>query len=221
MSINTAEFKVGDAIPSENSLCKKFSASRMTIRKAVDVLIAAGLLERRHGSGTYLKRKDIEYQSDYLNTFTEFMTKTNNKSKSEVKHFSTLRAPSLLANKLKVSEGELLYRIMRIRKSNDIPAQIEESYLPTYLFPDLSLLHLEGSKFNYIESIVGIKIKGCRETFTPIIPTKEQVELLRVPINKPLLQVTSLCESEDGIYVDFSIITTNIDLYPASYYFKR
>ncbi|MBB5335156.1 GntR family transcriptional regulator [Pectinatus brassicae] len=45
----------GDKIPSENELGEKFSISRQTVRQATSVLESRGLLERRRGSGTYVK----------------------------------------------------------------------------------------------------------------------------------------------------------------------
>lgn len=52
--VNGAECRVGDVLPGEKALAEQYGVSRMTIRKAVDMLIEWGLVERRHGSGTYV-----------------------------------------------------------------------------------------------------------------------------------------------------------------------
>jgi len=44
-------FTVGDMLPSEHELSDRFAVNRHTLRRAVDELVAAGLLERRHGKG--------------------------------------------------------------------------------------------------------------------------------------------------------------------------
>ena len=44
----------GDRLPSERTLSARWGAARMTVRSATDALIAEGLVERRHGSGTYV-----------------------------------------------------------------------------------------------------------------------------------------------------------------------
>jgi len=53
--IQSGRLKKGDRLPSEAELVLKFGASRITVGRAVRDLQAAGLVERRAGSGTYVK----------------------------------------------------------------------------------------------------------------------------------------------------------------------
>lgn len=53
--IRTGRWKGGDRLPSEAALGTQFSASRITVGRAVKDLQLAGLVERRAGSGTYVK----------------------------------------------------------------------------------------------------------------------------------------------------------------------
>ena len=50
-----AVWKPGDRLPSEADLVGQFGASRITVGRAVRDLQLAGLVERRAGSGTYVK----------------------------------------------------------------------------------------------------------------------------------------------------------------------
>lgn len=54
--LNSADFTLNSLLPGEKKLAEEFAVSRMTIRKAIDLLVAWGLVVRRHGSGTYLVR---------------------------------------------------------------------------------------------------------------------------------------------------------------------
>ena len=47
-------FKVGEKLPNEFALAKQFEVGRSTIREAVKILVSRGVLEVRHGSGTYV-----------------------------------------------------------------------------------------------------------------------------------------------------------------------
>ena len=58
--IRTGRWKSGDRLPSEADLGHRFRASRITIGRAVRELQLAGLVERRAGSGTYVKRTTPE-----------------------------------------------------------------------------------------------------------------------------------------------------------------
>ena len=53
--IESGRLKRGDRVPSEAELVRAFGASRITVGRAVRELQRAGLVERRAGSGTYVK----------------------------------------------------------------------------------------------------------------------------------------------------------------------
>src|SRR5262245_53203517 len=53
--IQSGRLKRGDRLPSEAELVRSFGASRITVGRAVRDLQRDGLVERRAGSGTYVK----------------------------------------------------------------------------------------------------------------------------------------------------------------------
>lgn len=53
--IRSRQIGYGDKIPSENELARQFSISRFTVRHAIELLTNEGWLEKRHGSGTFVK----------------------------------------------------------------------------------------------------------------------------------------------------------------------
>ena len=57
--IESGRFKTGDRLPSEAELERTFGASRITVGRAVRDLQLAGLVERRAGSGSYVKARSV------------------------------------------------------------------------------------------------------------------------------------------------------------------
>lgn len=53
-------WKEGEKIPSENQLCETFGVSRVTVRQAIQKLVALGLLETRLGEGSFVKGYNLE-----------------------------------------------------------------------------------------------------------------------------------------------------------------
>lgn len=53
-------WKTGEKIPSENELCETFGVSRITIRQAMQKLKALGLIETRTGSGSYVRKVELD-----------------------------------------------------------------------------------------------------------------------------------------------------------------
>ena len=68
--IEDGEIASGEALPSERDLCKISGASRVTVRKAIELLIEEGLLSRRQGSGTYVTPR-IQAPGSFLSSFSE------------------------------------------------------------------------------------------------------------------------------------------------------
>lgn len=55
-SINTMEYVPGDKLPSENELAAQYKVSRVTVRKALNMLLALGIIETRNGGGSYVQK---------------------------------------------------------------------------------------------------------------------------------------------------------------------
>src|SRR5690349_9171588 len=54
VTIDASRLEPGAALPSEAELCAAYGVSRITIRKAIDELVARQVVDRRRGSGTYI-----------------------------------------------------------------------------------------------------------------------------------------------------------------------
>ncbi|RLM27053.1 GntR family transcriptional regulator [Brenneria alni] len=219
--INSSEFRVSEALPSEKKLAVEFSVSRMTIRKAIEQLAAEGLLQRRHGSGTYVLQKNVQHEIHALNSFAENMHRIGRMGNNEVIDFRIIPSPPAISRQLRLRTDEKIYFARRIRFVDGKPVQLEDSYLPIAPFPDLSIKHLQGSKFAYIEDEKHIGIAGCYEAFSPILADSAVARLLKVNEGSPLLQMTSLAQTVDGDYIDFSIMIYNAHDYQVSFYIQR
>lgn len=63
--IISGALEVGAKLPSENDYCRMFSVSRPIVRNALSRLCADGIVERKRGSGTYIKRRPSRRLSDF------------------------------------------------------------------------------------------------------------------------------------------------------------
>src|SRR4051812_3402567 len=57
-SIAAGEFRPGERFASEHDLSRRRKLSRVTVRRASDLLVAEGLLERRPGKGLFVRRRE-------------------------------------------------------------------------------------------------------------------------------------------------------------------
>lgn len=59
-NINSGNWVVGEKIPSENQLKETLGVSRASIRTAIQYLVGCGILESRHGKGTFLLDDQVD-----------------------------------------------------------------------------------------------------------------------------------------------------------------
>lgn len=57
--IQSGALKIGDQIETENELCERYKVSRMTARKALDLLSSQGYINRMPGRGTFVSSIQI------------------------------------------------------------------------------------------------------------------------------------------------------------------
>lgn len=132
----TDELAVGDAIPSERVLCEKFGVSRMTVRQAVDALVAEGVLRREQGRGTFVAPQRIDFEMR-LTTFGEEMRARGMEPASRVLVATQVPASARTADLLGIEPGDPLHHLERVRSADGEPMSLENIWVPVALMPGL------------------------------------------------------------------------------------
>src|SRR5258708_16689973 len=71
--ITDGALKVGDQLPTEDSLIARFEVSRITVRRAIQNLVRRGLVEIRPGKGTFVAAPKLMQELTELSGFVEDM----------------------------------------------------------------------------------------------------------------------------------------------------
>lgn len=208
-NIDDGTYSQKQKLPSEYDLAKEFDVSRLTVRKAIDLLISQNLLVKQRGKGTYIMKQSDKFQSGQngLLSFTESAKTFGKTSKSIVINFEIVtNLPDEVKKKLQV-ENESIYRIKRLRYFDEDPMTIEEIYIRTSFLPkDITEKDIEHSIFSLISE--QIDISYSHQEIEAVLVTKELSEYLDVPLGDPLLLVHTVTYAASGIPI----------LYDNSYY---
>ncbi|EJO05731.1 GntR family transcriptional regulator [Oenococcus oeni] len=214
-SVSNHEYKNNDPFPDQQALSKKFSTSRMTIQKALNILKTEGLIYSKQGSGTFVSSNaDLIEQTDleinqYIGT-TDLFGKTH-KINSKIIKF-TIRYPDKSEqNALRISKKDLIYDITRLRIVDEEPYVLEYTKMPVKVIPGISDDILKKSIYHYIKSDLNLKIGSAFRKIRADKPNLFDKKFLNCKNEDPILEITQTAFLNSDIPFEFSRVRYRYD----------
>jgi GntR family transcriptional regulator len=189
-----------EALPPERDMAEEFQVSRITVRKALDGLVAEGLLTRRQGAGTFVSSR-VEKNFSKLTSFTEDMISRGRTPRSEWLNRAEAAATPEESMVLGLSPGSPVYRFHRIRFADDEPMALEYSTVAGF-----SLASADAVGVSLYEALdaAGRKPVRALQRLRAVLFTAEQAALLRVRPGAPGLLIERRGFLKDGRAVEFT-----------------
>ncbi len=189
-----------DALPSERELAADFAVSRITVRNALDGLVAEGLLVRRQGSGNFVSAR-VEKNFSKLTSFSEDMLARGRTPRSVwlKRAAGTVSPEESLA--LRLSPGTPVYRFHRIRFADDAPMALEFATIVASALPSLEAV--DTSIYEALERS-GHRPVRALQRLRAVLLSGEHAELLKAKPGEAGLLVERLGSLPDGRAIEFS-----------------
>ncbi len=202
----------GDSLPSEGDLAAQFGVNRHTLRRAIDELVDAGLLERRHGRGVFVLDHPLDYQIGSSTRFTENLAALGLQSGNRILRKQVLPATQRAAERLNIAEGDSMVWIETLRTTDDRPLCVISHFLPKNRFPDIEERYGGGSLHELLAAEYGCQIRRTESLVTAVLPQGDDARLLEMPQNRPVLRVKSVnVDDRDGAPVEYAITRFRAD----------
>lgn len=141
-AIEQGGWKPGFKLPSERELVEQFKYARMTVRRALQELQAEGLIERRHGSGSYVA--DLQPISNILSVkdIREEIDGRGHTHSSVVLLQTSIEASAAIAQAMQCAPGATVFCCQVLHLENGVPVQFEERFINPEVVPDFLSLDL-------------------------------------------------------------------------------
>ena len=204
-SLESGEWRPGEAIPSEIELAVRYKVSQGTVRKAIDELAAENYLLRRQGKGTFVATHD-EARAQFR--FLRLMPDEGEQEwpVSRLLDCKRARASAEVAQLLELRAGDGVLTLRRVLSFADEPTVFEQIHLPGTLFRNLDAAifnEYKGSMYKLFETEFGTRMIRAEEKIRAVAADATVAELLRVPPGAPLLCVERVAFSYGDKPVEF------------------
>ena len=176
----------GTAAPSERELVQRFGVARMTVRQAMDALVAEGLLERMPGRGTFVAKPRNEVGR--LTSFTEDMTRRGLLAESQTLLARREQAGPGVARALDITEGDAVIHWKRLRRADAVPMCIEDAYLNEVLLPGFLQSGMPTSLYDALAAR-GLRPTWAEDSITADVATAEEAAHLEIAPGAVVMRV--------------------------------
>jgi GntR family transcriptional regulator len=159
--LTAGHWRAGERLPTESVLAAQLGCSVGTLRKSLATLEAEGFIERRHGSGTYVKQAPT---GKAVYEFFRLALRTGEGLPTAVVlSFDTIPHPNDIApfgNQISTH----CYRVRRLRLLNNTPIALEEIYFDTRHNTALTMNDLGEALYLFYQTRLGFWIASAQDS---------------------------------------------------------
>ncbi|ASC68184.1 GntR family transcriptional regulator [Achromobacter denitrificans] len=189
-----------DGVPGEHALAEQFDVARITIRKAMEMLVADGLVSRRPGLGTWPLRAPAApagqaapnpQQKAHLTGLLENIVNMGLRTSVRVLDSALVSAPPSVAESLDIPAGAPVHKSLRVRSTEVGPLSHITTYVPRAV-ADFTREDLEREPLLMLLEAAGVEFGGATQTISARLADAQVARHLDVAVGSALLAVTRL-----------------------------
>ena len=199
-------FPPGTALPAEKFLAVRFGCAIGTIRRAMDGLVAEGVLARRQGRGTYVAEHTPERSFRYF--FLRDPDGAAEFPRTEFLDFARRAADAGQAAALGLTRGAPLLRARHLQHLRGSPVMLEKLWLPGALFPGLDgprFANRAGTVYDLYQRGFGISVTRIDEQLQAGFPPARVAARIGLRASEPALCIRRVAFAVDGRPVELRL----------------
>ncbi|AOY96814.1 GntR family transcriptional regulator [Cupriavidus sp. USMAA2-4] len=180
------------ALPKEEAICERFGVSRITVRRALADLAALGLVERRHGLGTFVRAGTPAGRSSPSLGMIDSLRRAALETEVEVLEVAQAEPPPDIAALLQLAPGEHAVHALRLRSLQGEPVMLTDAWVPAALGKRVSAAALRKHALFEILMAQGVKFGRVVQEISAQAADPRCARWLRTEVGAPLLKLVRL-----------------------------
>lgn len=198
-------YQIDDYLPSEHELVQTYKVSRDTVRKSLDLLQKAELIQKIRGQGSkVIKQAQIDFPVSNLTSYQELVQQHGINSKTNLIQLEKITVDKKLSNLTGFPEYRLVWRIVRQRVVDEVASVLDIDYLDKTLVPSLTREIAEQSIYAYLEEELGLRIAYAQKEITIDPATNRDQILMDIGTDQHVVSVKSKVYLADGQQFQFT-----------------
>ena len=188
------------ALESEAALGLRHGVSRVTVRRALELLRSEGLVESRRGAGWFVAGASV-HQPLALGTFRHAgsaVADAGLRASRRVVEFGFRPSPGPVAASLQLGEGDDVLHVRSVRSVDGVPLDVAHEWVPGALGGAVSRSDAQAPGTWATLQADGIRIDRVRQSVTAAVATDEDAQLLGVTPGGALLLVRRVAHDASG-----------------------
>lgn len=200
-------------VPSEHELCRRYGASRTTVRSALGELEKAGLVERRQGKGTFFRPAPISKNLGSLVNFHAEAEAAGRTPRTRVLSLERVPAGPAEATLFGLPPFAELLELVRVRSLDGLPAVLQRSWLRPEALRGAAAADLEDASLYDRLALAGLVVATVEETLEPRAAGAEEAGRLGIEPGTAVFRSRRVARTEAGAVVEVSDNLIRGDIY--------
>ncbi len=212
-----SQHAAGRQLPTEGALVKAYSVSRVTVRRAMDILVSEGALVRRQGKGTFVARPKprIVHAIDRLAPFADTFTRAGRETDARLIEFAWVDDPELPESARDWELPVLSYT--RAFASDDMTHAVTREYLPRNIAEGVTRADVERMPtYDLLQKKLGISIASADFRVSTRPTSAQLARILDVSPSTFLLVLERTFRDGDGRVIEAATHYLRPDVYQLS-----
>jgi len=215
--IKKNKLKSGQTFCSEGEIARALTISKMPVRQAFQKLRSEGLLVIAKGKRPVVGSGRVPWNFQQLRGFSEEMKRRGLVPSAQLLSLEIEEPEIEVAQALKLTPGERVYRAQRLRFVNGEPVAVVTSYLPARIFAGIDRQDLEKQSLYYIfEHTYKRKLQWAEEVIGAMNAGEEEARTLDAEPGSPLLIIKETTYDDQDVAIEYSVSLLRGDRYTAT-----
>jgi GntR family transcriptional regulator len=199
-AIDAGQWLAGEALPSERTLVETLGISRVTARRALQVLDEEGTIQRSRGQGTFIAPK-FSQMLPKLDNFSEMVRPRGFVPTSELIEAQRREPSHEECSALGLLIKDEVFSVTRLRKADTTAVSLDRSTLPLDVLSDANVMG--ESLYAYLDGI-GKPVLRAVQHFRAAVATPDLARQLSIRVGEPLLLVTRVGYTHGDVAVELT-----------------